>query len=136
MAVVFAGSIPSRVMYAVLHDVYNIRSEFKLLAQAVNAEEFISLRAEFEKQKLLPFEKRTLIFLKNKRETVPMYPNLTDMHFLAIVQNEIQRDMLRRCGGKGICIDATRGVGKDKNVKLVTMVVLDDCERGIPVAYG
>jgi hypothetical protein len=87
-------------MYAVLPDVYNIRTEFKLLPQPVDADEFISLRAEFEQQKALPLAQKSLIFLRNKHDIIFGHPDLSGTHFIAVIQDEFQREMLRRFEGK------------------------------------
>lgn len=53
---------------------------------------------------------------------------------MVLIQTQFQRDILARHGSKGVSIDATHGVATDKKVKLVTLLVLDDCERDVPVA--
>jgi hypothetical protein len=130
-----SGGRPSRAMYAVLYDIHNIRSEFKLRRQPIHQDDFQSLRFEADRQMSFSKQDQTLLFLKNLNEKSREFPKLTESHFIAVIQTDFQREMLQRHGGKRLCIDATHGVARFTTVKLVSIVVLDDCERGIPVAH-
>ncbi|OQV25722.1 hypothetical protein BV898_00652 [Hypsibius exemplaris] len=125
----------SREMYVTLQDVHNIRKEFLPEYQFGSLSDMESLRAEFVCQQTLPERERTLLFVKTETEAIEGYPELTDTHFVAVIQNDHQRQALQRHGSSGICIDATHCVTRYKKIYLVTLMVLDDSERGVPVAH-
>ena len=56
--------------------------------------------------------------------------------FLVVFQTEFQRDMLAKHGHKGVCMDATYYNVNDYDFHLITLIVLDDYQEGIPVAWA
>ena len=52
-----------------------------------------------------------------------------------IIQTEFHRDMLRSHGASRICVDATYKMN-DYDFNLITFMVLDDYEEGIPVEWA
>ena len=55
--------------------------------------------------------------------------------FLLVIQTEFQRDMFKKYGNRGLCIDAMYRVN-DYDFHLITILVLDDFQEGIPVAWA
>ena len=54
--------------------------------------------------------------------------------FLIVLQNPIQAEMLKRFGGKVVCVDATHGTNA-YDFKLITLIVVDEYGEGFPVAW-
>lgn len=46
----------------------------------------------------------------------------------------LQREMLMKFGGDRICVDSTHGMTA-YDLKLVTVMVIDEFEEGFPVAF-
>ncbi len=55
--------------------------------------------------------------------------------FLLVLQTEFQRDMFIKHSQNGVCIDATYKIN-DYDFILITLLVLDDYQEGIPVAWA
>ncbi len=54
--------------------------------------------------------------------------------FLLGIQTEFQEDMFKRYARKLVCVDATHGTNA-YDFQLVTVLVIDDYDEGIPVAF-
>ena len=54
--------------------------------------------------------------------------------FLIVLQTPIQAEMLKRFGGKVVCVDATHGTNA-YDFKLITLLVVDEYGEGFPVAW-
>lgn len=54
--------------------------------------------------------------------------------FMLIMMNNFQRNMLKEFGGDRICLDATHGISS-YGFELVTILVIDKFDEGIPVAF-
>ena len=54
--------------------------------------------------------------------------------FLIVLQTPIQAEMLKRFGGKVVCVDATHGTNA-YDFKLITLIVVDEYGEGFPVAW-
>ena len=54
--------------------------------------------------------------------------------FVVIMQTEFQKHLMQKFGSKGLCCDTTHGTtGYD--FKLNSLLVLDEFEEGVPVAF-
>ena len=60
---------------------------------------------------------------------------LNTRDFLLVIQTEFQKDMLIKHGSEGVCMDATYNVN-NYDFHLITLLVLDDYQEGIPAAYA
>ena len=76
-----------------------------------------------------------LIFKQQGEEANDLCSFLDKNDFLLVIQTEFQRDMLKKYGNRGICIDATYKVN-DFDFHLITILVLEDFQEGIPVAWA
>jgi hypothetical protein len=123
-------------MFAELQDAFNIRRDRNLLFQSADTDEFRSLRYLMDREKELSVQDRTLLFLKNPGEESVIYAHLPINHFIAVIQTPFQRDMLKLHGCKGLCIDSTHHCAAENAVKLTTILVLDETERGVPVGHA
>ena len=54
--------------------------------------------------------------------------------FLIALQTPIQAEMLKKFGGKVVCVDATHGTNA-YDFKLITLLVVDEYGEGFPVAW-
>ena len=54
---------------------------------------------------------------------------------MLVIQTEFQKDMLSKFGESGVCMDATYKVN-DYDFNLITLLVLDQFQEGIPVAWA
>ena len=76
-----------------------------------------------------------LIFKQQGDQAAETCSNLEIIDFLLVIQTEFQRDMLYAHVKNGICIDATYKIN-DYDFNLITFMVLDDFQEGIPVAWA
>jgi hypothetical protein len=123
-------------MFIDLQDAYNVQRDYGLGFQGSDPDEFASLQQNLEEQTAsLSINERTILYLKRPGYTDQLSPDLPVGHFVAVVQTEYQREMLLRHASKGICIDSTHGCFAEDSIKLTTILVLDENERGIPVGH-
>lgn len=63
-----------------------------------------------------------------------IHPSLPAKDFVLVLMTKFQRSMLHRLGGDRICLDSTHGISKH-GFELTTLLVIDEFEEGIPVAF-
>lgn len=61
--------------------------------------------------------------------------NIGKQDFLLCLQTEFQCDALEKYGNNVVCMDATHGT-TSYNFQLITILVMDEYEEGIPVAWA
>ena len=76
-----------------------------------------------------------LLFKQQGQQPSKTCSSLASHDFLLVLQNEFQRDMLRLHGTGGACTDATYKIN-DNDFHLITLMVLDDFQEGVPVAWA
>ena len=76
-----------------------------------------------------------LIFKQQRDQTNETCSNLEINDFVLVIQTEFQRDMLCLHVKSGICVDTTYKIN-DYDLNLITFMVLDDYQEGIPVAWA
>ncbi|KFM75120.1 hypothetical protein X975_17584, partial [Stegodyphus mimosarum] len=62
------------------------------------------------------------------------YANVNENDFMLAIMTEFQKKMLIEFGNDRICIDSTHGISA-YGFELVTLLVVDKYEEGIPVAF-
>lgn len=83
-----------------------------------------------EKEKL-PEADNPVLFYKDQHSD---YENFEKSDFILILITKFQKKMMLQFGEKVICIDGTRGLN-DYNFQLFTILILDEYDEGIPVAF-
>jgi len=122
-------------MFVDLQDVYNVQRDYGLRFQGSSSDEFESLSTDYREQQELDSSDRCLLYYKRPGQADSSYPEVPVLHFIAVVQTQYEREMLRKHGSKGVCIDSTHGCFAEDVIKLTTLLVLDENERGIPVGH-
>ncbi|XP_055357133.1 uncharacterized protein LOC129602188, partial [Paramacrobiotus metropolitanus] len=129
------SGLPHRLAFLTLQDVYNVRREYGLDYHSTDPDDLSSIALEAARQSSLPDEEKSILFFKNFGEQSGLYPEIKDSHFILIVQTDIQKKQLSNLSCRSVCIDGTHGITGRPEFKLITLVALDDKQRGIVVAH-
>jgi len=54
--------------------------------------------------------------------------------FMLIILTETQKEVLKKCGSRKLCIDSTHG-NNQYNFNLIPIVVIDEFGEGYPAAF-
>ena len=96
--------------------------------------DLISVSAIVEEMETLKYNP-ILIFKQQGEEANNLGSCLDKNDFLLVIQTEFQRDMFKKYGNRGVCIDATYKVN-DYDFHLITILVFDDFQEGILIAWA
>ena len=115
-------------------DVNNIRKQFNVGDIKKHSNDFVSVATVVEEMETLDYN--AILLFKQQGEKPNDKCALLDIHdFLLVFQTEFQNDMFVNHGHKGVCIDATYNIN-EYDFLLITLLVLDDYQEGIPIAWG
>ena len=115
-------------------DLNNIRKLFNTDGIQKHPNDLVSVLTIVEEMQTLDYNV-ILIFKQQSENPIEKYKFLDINDFLLVLQTEFQREMFVKYGKNGVCMDATYNV-YDYNFHLITVIVLDDYQEGIPVAWG
>ena len=113
-------------------DIANIKRQYYIEGVQRHHNDLLSVSAIVEEMETLKYNP-ILIFKQQGEEANDLCSCLDKNDFLLVIQTEFQRDMFKKYGNRGVCIDATYRVN-DYDFHLITILVLDDFQEGIPVA--
>ncbi|XP_055346132.1 uncharacterized protein LOC129593713 [Paramacrobiotus metropolitanus] len=130
-----SAGLPQRLAFLTLQDVYNIRREYGLEYHCTDPSDLSSIVLEAARQTSLPEEEKSILFFKHFGDESDLYPDITDSHFILIVQTDSQKKHLTNLSCRSVCIDGTHGITGRPEFKLITLLTLDDKQRGIVVAH-
>ena len=115
-------------------DITNIRNPFNIEGIQKHKNDIISVSSWVDEMETLAYNP-VVLFKQQGYQASELCHNLKSQDFLLVLQTEFQRDMLMSHGARGVCIDATYKVN-DYSINLITLMVLDDFQEGIPVAWA
>ena len=115
-------------------DIQNIRRQFNIDGVRKHTNDLISVSCIVEEMQTLEYN--PILLFKQQGEEPNEYCKELEVHdFILVIQTEFQRDMLSGYSENGVCIDATYKVN-DYNFNLITLLVLDSFQEGIPVTWA
>ncbi|CAB0003545.1 unnamed protein product [Nesidiocoris tenuis] len=113
-------------------DLYNIESSYCL--SKLTSRNCLGINVDQWVKQMINEHCDTFIkFYKQQGVTLDDYPNLGAEHFILVLMNEVQTDVLKCRGNNIVCVDTT-SVGSEFSI--VTLLVLDDRNSGFPVAFS
>ena len=115
-------------------DINNVRLQYNIEGIMKHSNDLSSVLAWVEEMKSLEYNP-LLLFKQQGEEQSQATDNIGNRDFLLVIQMEFQRDMLRQFGKSTVCIDSTHGTNQ-YDFKLITLLVVDDYNEGIPVAWA
>ncbi|KAF8785630.1 hypothetical protein HNY73_011145 [Argiope bruennichi] len=113
-------------------DLQNIKRDFRIMLpsrESVIQDDGISACAWVHKMKI---EKDNLVLFYKR--LVDPHPAVQNKHFMLVFVTHFQKSIFYPIGADGICVDSTHSIS-NYNFELVTMLVIDEYEEGIPVAF-
>ena len=114
-------------------DVTNICNQYNIGIQK-HPNDLLSVSSWVEEMETLEYNP-VLLFKQQGDQPSEYCKNLEAHDFLLVIQTEFQRDMLTSHGSSGVCMDAKYKIN-DYDFNLITLMVLDDYQEGIPVAWA
>ena len=115
-------------------DVNNVRLLHNIEGVIKHSNDLSSVCAWAEEMESLDYN--PLLLFKQQGEQQPQtMDNIGNIDFLLVLQTEFQRDMLKEFGNNTVCIDSTHGTNQ-YDFKLITLLVIDEFNEGIPVAWA
>ena len=115
-------------------DISNIQKQYNIEGIRRHQNDLISVSSIVEEMDTLPYNP-VVVFKQQGDLPTASCRHLKEDDFLLVIQTEFQRDMLSSHGNKGVCMDATYR-SNDYDFNLITLMVLDSYEEGIPVAWA
>ena len=115
-------------------DINNIRKRFNVDGIQKHSNDFVSVANIVGEMQTLDYNS-ILLYKQQGEEPSEECKLLNTRDFLLVVQTEFQKDMLFKHGSEGVCMDATYNVN-NYDFHLITLLVLDDYQEGIPAAYA
>ena len=94
----------------------------------------ISVSSWVEEMEMLEYSP-VLLFKQQGEMPFEACEGLEPNDFLLVIQTEFQRDMLCAHVCKGVCIDTTYKIN-DYEFNLITVMILDDFQEGVPVLWA
>ena len=113
-------------------DICNIQRQFKTEGIQRHPNDMISVSAWVDEMEMLDYNP-VLLFKQQGETAFDGCEGLQQKDFLLVIQTKFQKDMLCTRVSKGVCIDTTY---KDYEFNLITLMVLDDFQEGIPVLWA
>ena len=115
-------------------DINNIRKRFNVDGIQKHSNDFVSVANIVGEMQTLDYNS-ILLYKQQGEEPSEECKLLNTRDFLLVIQTEFQKDMLIKHGSEGVCMDATYNVN-NYDFHLITLLVLDDYQEGIPAAYA
>ena len=117
-------------------DITNIQKQYTCNIEGIrrHQNDLISVSSIAEEMDTLPYNP-VIVFKQQGELPTDFCRHLKKDNFLLVIQTDFQRDMLSSHGNKGVCMAATYRIN-DNGFNLITLMVLDSYEEGIPVAWA
>ena len=115
-------------------DISNIKKQYNIEGIRRHPNDLISV-AEIVNEMEDLYYNPVILFKQQGEPPNNCCMDLAKEDFLLVLQTEFQSDMLCRHGQKGVCMDATYRIN-DYDFNLITLMVLDDFQEGIPVMWA
>ena len=115
-------------------DICNIQRQFNIEGIRKHPNDMISVSSWVEEMEVLEYNP-VLLFKQQGEMPFEACEGLKPQDFLLVLQTEFQKDMLCANVCKGVCIDTTYKIN-DYEFNLITIMVLDDFQEGIPVMWA
>ena len=112
----------------------NIHKQYNIEGIRKHPNDLISVSSIIEEMETLDYNP-IVLFKQQGEHPSDLCKNLSKEDFVLVIQTEFQRDMLWKYGNDGVCIDATYKIN-DYDFNLLTLMVLDDYQEGIPIAWA
>ena len=112
---------------------HNIKNHYNIEGVMRHSNDLTSVTAWVQEMVTLPYNP-VVIFKQQGLQQGDKHDNISENDFIIGLQTEFQRDMLKQFGSSTICIDTTHGTNI-YDFTLLTLVVLDEYNEGIPVAW-
>ena len=113
-------------------DIHNIERIFKLEGGQRHHDDATSVAAWVEEMRGMG-EGNVVLYYKPQGTSDDKTGLQTD-DFIIVLQTPVQAEMLKKIGGKVVCVDATQGTNAYE-FKLITLLVVDEYGEGFPVAW-
>ena len=115
-------------------DINNIKKQYNIEGIRRHPNDLVSVSTIVSEMEELTFN--PVVLFKQQGE-LPRNDCITlkEEDFVLVIQTEFQRDTLCKFGNNGVCIDATYRIN-DYDFNLITLMVLDDFQEGIPVMWA
>ena len=114
-------------------DIHNIKNQYNIEGVMRHINALTSVCAWVKKFETLPYNP-IIIFKPQGEIQSDQMDNIGKRDFLLGIHTKFQRDMMVKYGPSCVCMDSTHGTNMYDFV-LVTVLVIDDCGEGIPVAW-
>ena len=114
-------------------DLHNIKNQYNIEGIMRHANDLTSLTAWVLEMSTLTHNP-VIIFKQQGLKQGHKIDNVSDNDFIIGIQTEFQRDMMRQFGSLTMCIDTTHGTNM-YDFNLLTLLVLDEYNEGVPVAW-
>ena len=115
-------------------DINNIQKQFNIEGIRKHPNDLISVSSVVEEMDVLDYNP-VLLFKQQGELPTDNCKALTKEDFVLVIQTEFQKDIFCKYGKDGVCMDATYKIN-DYDFHLITLIVLDGFQEGIPIAWA
>ncbi|GBN34017.1 hypothetical protein AVEN_26662-1 [Araneus ventricosus] len=122
----------ARIHLTTRQDIKNIQRNFGLSVER-HRDDATSVRLMIEEMATLDGDNPVLGF-KFQGSVPPEYENFLENDFIIVLQNPLQKEMLKKFGNNVVCLDSTHGTNA-YNFKLITILIIDEFGEGFPAAW-
>ncbi|XP_055935218.1 uncharacterized protein LOC129965398 [Argiope bruennichi] len=113
-------------------DLLNIKRDFGIMLPSrgsIIQDDEMSVCAWVDKMKI---EKDNPVLFYKRQDDA--HPTIQNKDFMLVLMTHFQKSIFYRLGADRICVDSTHSIS-NYNFELVTVLVIDEYEEGIPVAF-
>ncbi|XP_055951534.1 uncharacterized protein LOC129987599 [Argiope bruennichi] len=113
-------------------DLQNIKRDFGIMLPSrgsIIQDDEMSVCAWVDKMKI---EKDNPVLFYKRQDDA--HPTIQNKDFMLVLMTHFQKSIFYRLGADRICVDSTHSIS-NYNFELVTVLVIDEYEEGIPVAF-